>query len=547
MADRLIATSPTGGYRQLGVHGQAVVDAYRQLTAIIATRLSPAHAALLALPRIDPKGQRIDWYCGLDGAVQKAGDLPPGAQAALRAEVEKLTGEITALGQALVSGGGTGELVGRMLTLALTTPDPAFLYRVGDRPVLVMWGHESEGVAAAPVVPAAPPPAAAAPPPPPPPPPPPAAAAALAAAPAAGRGFWGWLLWLLPLLLLLLLILLVLKACEPLAPRIVEVPDPNPPAAPADPTPELAARLKALQEERDRLAQDQARLLAQCVPEEPTPPQRAEDLPPAPPPRTPTPPPEVPPVAELPEPEPVPVRPPPVTSRPRTDVVPTPTPPPPVVRPAPAPTPRPTPAPTPPVQACKPNYQPGDEPEVVVVVDGSGSMDESFAGGGSRISQARRSVANMIQGLPPGIDVGLVDFRGCDNVRRDKFYSDSERGQLIGEVNNLSPWGGTPLARSIERAGNIVSGDVESVIVIVSDGEESCGGDPCAAARALKAAKPNAVINVIDISGDSAGRATIQCVARATGGQVLKPNSPADLVRKLQQATRQPDMRACRE
>src|SRR3546814_20575070 len=92
----------------------------------------------------------------------------------------------------------------------------------------------------------------------------------------------------------------------------------------------------------------------------------------------------------------------------------------------------------------------------------------------------------MIEGLPPGIDVGLIDFRGCDKVRRDRFYSDDELGQLMSEIDGLSPWGGTALARSIERAGNVVSNDVESVIVVVSDGEETCHGDPCAAARERK-------------------------------------------------------------
>src|SRR3546814_8684092 len=105
-------------------------------------------------------------------------------------------------------------------------------------------------------------------------------------------------------------------------------------------------------------------------------------------------------------------------------------------------------------------------------------------------------------------------------VRRNRFYSDYERGQLMSEIGSLSPWDGTALARSIERAGNVVSNDVESVIVVVSDGEETCHGDPCAAARALKAAKPNAIINVIDISGDGKGRQVIQCVAQATGGKI---------------------------
>jgi len=536
MADRLIATSSTVGLRQLGLHGQPVVAAHRQLATILGSRLGAAHAGLLALPRVDPNGGRVDWYTALPGPIRRVADLPPEEQAPLLAAAERLTADIAGLSATLVQSGGTGELVGRMLALAVQTPGPEHLHAVGDQPVLVMWAHESEAVAAAPVVPMATPPAA-------------PAAAAAAAAPAlasvpvapAGRGPLGWLLWLLPLLLLLLLAFLGLRACEPLPPVIVEIPDPNPPPPLPDPTPELAARAAALQAELDRLARDGTERLAQCVPEDPAPPQRVEDLPPAPPPAAPPPAPE-PPKPEPPKPEPPKPEPPkpepPKPEPPRAE-------PPPARVPPPVATVRPPPPPPPP-QDCAPTYPPGDEPEVVLVVDGSGSMNEPFAGGGPRIDQARRSIRSMVEGLPPGVDVGLVDFRGCDKVRRDKFYSDSERGQLMGEIDSLQPWGGTALARSIERAGNIVSGDVESVIVVVSDGEETCKGDPCAAARALKAAKPNAIINVIDISGDGKGRQVIQCVAQATGGRVLTPQSPMDFARTLQQATRQPDVRACK-
>src|SRR3546814_14980055 len=97
------------------------------------------------------------------------------------------------------------------------------------------------------------------------------------------------------------------------------------------------------------------------------------------------------------------------------------------------------------------------------------------------------------------------------------------------ESVGFSNGGGTALARASERAGKVVANDGESVIVVVSDGEETCHGDPCAAARALKAAKPNAIINVIAISGDGQGRQVIPCVAPATGGRVLTQPSPMDL------------------
>ena len=112
-------------------------------------------------------------------------------------------------------------------------------------------------------------------------------------------------------------------------------------------------------------------------------------------------------------------------------------------------------------------------------------------------------------------------------------------------MRGLQPDRGTPLARSIERAGNIVSADVESTIVVVSDGEDTCGRDPCAAARAVKAKRPNVTINVIDVSGER-GRSMVQCIAAATGGKVLTPNSSLDMKNKVQQATRLPDTRNCK-
>ena len=104
---------------------------------------------------------------------------------------------------------------------------------------------------------------------------------------------------------------------------------------------------------------------------------------------------------------------------------------------------------------------------------------------------------------------------------------------------------GTPLAGGIRRAGDIASADAEAVIVVVSDGDNSCGGDPCAEARAIKAKKPNVKINVIDLSGDAKSSAVMQCVAAATGGRVLKPNSAADLDTVMQRATEQADLRQC--
>lgn len=522
MAEQRIASLDGTGLTALGAQGQLVVDAHRQLTAILKTRLGPRHAALLARPERATNGPSIDYYAA--GPATPFAMLPAEARAAATARRDKLINEIIALADRLMAEGDASALVGHLLKLAVLTPSEQHHMLVNGEPVLTGWGHAATGQA----IPALPERT--------PPPPSPPAVPALSAMPAAElasipatpaaaarRGFWGWLGWLLPLLLGLILLALLLKACEPLPAAVVDVPGPA--TAAVDPTLAETDRAKALQAELAALKADlEKQQLASCVipPADPPPPQRTE-LPP--PPKV-----EPPPVQTAEAPPPPPVKPTP----PKVDA---PAPKPPVEKP-PAPVAQ---APTaPPVKSAGPSC-PGqrpayDAPEVILVVDGSGSMDERFPGGGTRMSTSKQAIGQVVRNLPGDVDVGLVDFTDCNQVRRQDFYSPSQRDALMAEVNGLRPDRGTPLARSIERAANIASGDVETTLIIVTDGEDTCHGDPCAAARAAKAKKPQLVINVIDLEAPGKNP-TAQCIAQATGGKVLRPNDPIDYVRKLKDAT----------
>jgi hypothetical protein len=71
-----------------------------------------------------------------------------------------------------------------------------------------------------------------------------------------------------------------------------------------------------------------------------------------------------------------------------------------------------------------------------------------------------------------------------------------------------------------------------AIIVVVSDGDDSCSGDPCGTARALKARKPQLTINVVDIIGNGAGG----CMARATGGKMLTPQDGLAFEKSIREA-----------
>jgi hypothetical protein len=558
MSEIPLVTTAAASYQRLQVHGQTVVEMHRQLASILGNRLGREHARLLARPEFNPADGSITWYAAPLGAVRTLAELTGAERGSIETLGRQLLTEIGQLARKMKQEGDSAELVAHMLELATITPPDAAVYAVGAQPVLVLWGHASEGQA----VPDAPKPPV-------PPPAPaltpgeavrrelpaePAVAEELAATPgvvtapadqatAAAMGApmrvparRSWLAWLLPLLLMLLLAWLVWRALQPLPPIVVERQAPAPPP-PADPVPAEQERETALRAELAELTKVRDERLALCKPIEP--PQTPEPVPPPQPPKmtelAPLPPkpkakPSPPPTEAKVEPQqakPKPAKPKP-QAEPPADVAMAPMPP-----------------PLPPRSRCDLGVKPGDEPEVVVIVDGSGSMREPFAGAPSRMAMAKDAISTVVNNLPDPVDVALIDFSNCDQVRLDKFYSQPERPILIREVRGLQPDRGTPLARSIERAGNIVSADVESTIVVVSDGEDTCGRDPCAAARAVKAKRPNVTINVIDVSG-AGGRSVVQCIAAATGGKVLTPNSSLDMKNKVQQATRLPDTRNCK-
>lgn len=501
----LITSTRLVGVRPVGVENQRVIDIYRQLGSVIRSRLGAGHAELFARPERQTSGTAIDWHTDLEGEIRRLADLPPEQQAAIEAEVAAKTAAVHALGAELRTGEGGGRLVGEMLQRAVVLPGRDSIFLVGDRPVLVLWGFEPEGEMPGCVPRLAPPPSA------------PARVvetAALAASSRMGRSWWRWLLLLL---LLALLGFLILKACEPVPPVVVDQPEPQLDlgtdiARAEEETADMAREL----EEARKLREQQ---LAVCI--LPPAPLQQGAVEPSPPVAAP----------ELPELEPIP----PIAEPPPKQI-------------AKAPeeaegTATPS-APAPSQKSCIPQRRSYEAPEVVLVIDGSGSMSDPISGAPTRLDAAKRSVDEFVDSLPNDVDVGLIEFSDCERVNRDQFYKSSQRGQLKQRVNGLVPRQGTPLGLSVERAGRIISSKRPGVIVVVSDGTDTCHGDPCGAAQRLAAKKPNVRINVIDISG-SDGNPTAQCLAGATNGRVFQPNSVGEMKEMVQQAGGEPDVRMC--
>jgi hypothetical protein len=94
--------------------------------------------------------------------------------------------------------------------------------------------------------------------------------------------------------------------------------------------------------------------------------------------------------------------------------------------------------------------------------------------------------------------------------------------------------GYTPITHVIQLAAADVAREPGTrSVVLVSDGKETCEGDPCAAAKALAEADAKLVIHTIGFNVDAAARYQLQCVARVARGTYSDASGAADLGARL--------------
>ena len=191
--------------------------------------------------------------------------------------------------------------------------------------------------------------------------------------------------------------------------------------------------------------------------------------------------------------------------------------------------------------------------DAMLVFDGSGSMVEFGYDyrQTTRIAEARLAVARAIPQVAPFRRIGLLVYGpntgdSCSGVTL-KFPPRPDAAEpIISEVRALNPGGLTPLANSVRAAAEVLDfRQRPGVIVVVTDGNETCGGRPCATAAALAGEAQDLTIHVIgfravvdfwtwDNPEQERGKDMVaQCLAQMTGGRYVKTETVDELVEAL--------------
>jgi Ca-activated chloride channel family protein len=191
------------------------------------------------------------------------------------------------------------------------------------------------------------------------------------------------------------------------------------------------------------------------------------------------------------------------------------------------------------------------------MIDGSGSMAERM-GGKTKLELAREAASSFVDGLPASVQTSLLVFgQQGNNSEAGKAKSCSavdviapmspDRGRFHAALGQVRAVGWTPLAAGLDRAEALLSASStpgEQIIYVVSDGEETCGGDPVAAARRINAGRTRAIVNVIGFNLPAGEAAKLAVVARGGGGGFVNLSSEAELARfdaQVRESIRQTD------
>ena len=191
--------------------------------------------------------------------------------------------------------------------------------------------------------------------------------------------------------------------------------------------------------------------------------------------------------------------------------------------------------------------------DAMLVLDGSASMNEiGFdATAPTRIDDARAALARAMPQIAPIRRVGLLVYGpggadACSGIDLQFAPVADAAGPVVEGVASVTPNGLTPIAASVQETARVLGG--EGIVVLVTDGNETCGGRPCALGQDLAAVAPGLTVHVIGFRVEydpfawdspeagvfSGGTSVAKCLSDATGGLYVSTETVDELSAALQ-------------
>lgn len=171
---------------------------------------------------------------------------------------------------------------------------------------------------------------------------------------------------------------------------------------------------------------------------------------------------------------------------------------------------------------------------VIVILDASGSMWGQIDGR-PKLEIARQSLRTVLQSIPADREIGFMAYGhrekgSCQDIELVVPPAAGTGPAIASVADNLKFLGKTPLTAAVKQAAEALKyTEDKATVVLITDGLETCGGDPCALGKELEAAGVDFKADVVGFGLTEEEGRKVACLADNTGGKYIQASDAKSL------------------
>jgi len=171
-----------------------------------------------------------------------------------------------------------------------------------------------------------------------------------------------------------------------------------------------------------------------------------------------------------------------------------------------------------------------EKTRILFVLDGSGSMEALWGGPSeSRMDIAKRILIKLVDSLRSSPDLELAlrvyghrytrQANNCQDSKLEVPFALKNHNAIVNKIKEITPKGVTPITFSLlQAAKDFPAGKgYRNILILITDGIESCGADPCAASVELQ--KKGVFLRPFIIGLGIAGGKVLECMGKYIDSQ----------------------------
>ncbi|MBZ9823614.1 vWA domain-containing protein [Mesorhizobium sp. CA4] len=176
--------------------------------------------------------------------------------------------------------------------------------------------------------------------------------------------------------------------------------------------------------------------------------------------------------------------------------------------------------------------------KVIIILDASGSMWAQIDGK-PKLEIARESLRTVLQSVPADDEIGFMAYGhrtkgSCDDIELIVPPQAGSASAISAAADSMKFLGKTPLTAAVKHAAEALKyTEDKATVVLITDGLETCGGDPCALGKELKQSGVDFTADVVGFGLTADEGKQIACLAENTGGKYIQASDEKALQEAL--------------